>query len=115
VKRLRVGIAPYEEMKARTIAIARGELKLKPGDPKVWFTSIESLIQVLSAKNRALLATIRKAGPQSLTELAQLTGRANNPQVRGAAVFLHFDNLNGDLQSNANFDYILSRLLASTS
>jgi hypothetical protein len=40
--------------------------------------------------------------------------QANNPQVRGAAVFLHFDNLNGDLQSNANFDYLLSRLLAST-
>ena len=40
--------------------------------------------------------------------------QANNPQVRGAAVFLHFDNLNGDLQSNANFDYLLSRLLRST-
>jgi hypothetical protein len=39
---------------------------------------------------------------------------AFSPQVSGAAVFLHFDNLNGDLQSNANFDYILSRLLAST-
>jgi hypothetical protein len=40
--------------------------------------------------------------------------QANNPQVRGAAVFLHFDNLNGDLQSNADIDYLLTRLLAST-
>ena len=40
--------------------------------------------------------------------------QANNPQVRGAAVFLHFDNLNGDLQSNSNFEYLLSRLLSRT-
>jgi len=40
--------------------------------------------------------------------------RADNPQVRGAAVFLHFDNLNGELQSNANFDYLLSHLLGRT-
>jgi len=75
MKKLRVGIAGYEDMKARTMAIARGELKPKPGDPKVWFTSAESLSKVLSERNRALLATIRKAAPKSLTELAQLTGR----------------------------------------
>jgi hypothetical protein len=38
----------------------------------------------------------------------------NNPQVRGAAVFLHFDNLNNDFQSNSNFDYLFSHLLQST-
>ena len=31
---LKVGIASYEDMKARTLAIARGELRPKPGDPK---------------------------------------------------------------------------------
>src|ERR1700739_2603973 len=35
---------------------------------------------------------------------------AANPQVRGAAIFLHFDNLNGDFQRNSDFDYIFSRL-----
>ena len=39
---------------------------------------------------------------------------ANNPQIRGAAIFLHFDNLNNDFQSNANFDYLFNRLLQST-
>src|SRR6476469_4671223 len=29
---------------------------------------------------------------------------ANNPQVRGAAIYLHFDNLNGDFQHNSDFD-----------
>jgi predicted transcriptional regulator len=72
---LRVGIASYEEMKARTLAIARGQLKPGPQDPKVWFTSTESMARVLSAKNRALLETIRLKAPQSLTELAEQTGR----------------------------------------
>jgi predicted transcriptional regulator len=75
MKALKVGIASYEEMKARTMAIARGTLKPKPGDPKVWFPSAESLVRVLSDKNRMLLGTIRDAEPQSLADLAELTGR----------------------------------------
>jgi hypothetical protein len=39
---------------------------------------------------------------------------AANPQVRGAAIFLHFDNLNGEFQRNSDFDYIFSHLLQST-
>lgn len=39
---------------------------------------------------------------------------ANNPQMRGAAVFFHFDNLHSDFQSNSNFDYLFSRLLERT-
>jgi len=72
---LKVGIASYADMKARTMAIARGKLKPLPGDPKVWFPSAESLVKVLSDKNRMLLGTIREAEPKSLGELAELTGR----------------------------------------
>src|SRR5271167_4691179 len=75
MKVLKVGIASYEEMKARTMAIARGTLKPKPGDPKIWFPSVESLVRVLSDKNRTLLGTIRESQPQSLADLAELTGR----------------------------------------
>ncbi|HZP64101.1 MAG TPA: hypothetical protein VFB28_11850, partial [Terriglobales bacterium] len=39
---------------------------------------------------------------------------ASNPQVRGAAIFLHFDNLNGDLRRNSDFDYLFTHLLQST-
>jgi hypothetical protein len=39
---------------------------------------------------------------------------AKNPQVRGAAIYLHFDNLNGDLQHNSDFDYLFSHLLQNT-
>lgn len=72
---LKVGIASYEEMKTRTLAIARGQMLPGPDEPKVWFASAESFAKVLSEKNRALLAEIAGAAPQSLTELAERTGR----------------------------------------
>ena len=75
MKTLKVGIASYEDMKARTMAIARGELRPKPGDPKVWFTSPESFAKLLSNRNRALLAQIADTHPSSLHELAALSGR----------------------------------------
>ena len=55
MKTMKIGIASYADFKARTMAIARGELKPGPDDPRLWFTSIESLARVLSDKNRALL------------------------------------------------------------
>ncbi len=75
MRTLRVGIASYEEMKARTLAIARGEHKPAAGEPKVWFTSAESFAKVLSDRNRALLAIIAESAPDSLARLAELSGR----------------------------------------
>ena len=75
MKTLKIGIATYEDMKARTMAIARGELQPRPGDPKVWFTSPESFAKLLSNRNRALLAQISETHHESLHELAATTGR----------------------------------------
>jgi len=75
MKTLKVGIASFEDMKTRTLAIARGELQPKAGDPKVWFTSPESFAKLLSNRNRALLAQIADTHPESLHELAASTGR----------------------------------------
>lgn len=72
---LKVGIADYEEMKARTLRIARGEEKPGADDPKVWFTSTESFAQILSSGNRELLRVIHEQAPGSLEELSRLTGR----------------------------------------
>ena len=79
---LRVGIAGREEQRARMLAIARGEYKPAPDEPKVWFTSLESLGQVLSARNQALLELIACAQPGSITELAHLSGRAKGNLAR---------------------------------
>ena len=73
---LKVGIAGYDEMKARTMRIARGEEKPAADDPKVWFTSTESFAKVLSAGNRELLRVIAEKAPASLEELSEITGRA---------------------------------------
>jgi predicted transcriptional regulator len=75
MKTLRVGIASYNEMKAMTLAVARGQRKLTPRDPRIWFPSTESFARVLSAGNRDLLRVIAEKAPGSLEELAQLTGR----------------------------------------
>jgi predicted transcriptional regulator len=75
---LKIGIASRQKMRARTIAIAKGELKPKADDPKVWFTSLESLAQVLSSKNQLLLELIRQSEPASMKELATLSGRAES-------------------------------------
>lgn len=78
MKTLRIGIASYEEMKERTMAIARGELKPGDDEPKLWFTSIESLARVLSDKNRTLLNLIIEQRPKSIAELETLSGRAKS-------------------------------------
>lgn len=90
---LRIGITSRAEMRARTLAVARGEVKPSPSDPKVWFSSLESLAQVLSSKNQALLETIRHERPQSLKELAALSGRAES-------------NLSRTLQTLAQYGFI---------
>ena len=66
---LNIGIASAADYKARTMAIARGELEPSGSAPKVWFTSIESLAKVLSDRNRALLVLIADEKPESLQAL----------------------------------------------
>jgi predicted transcriptional regulator len=78
MKTLKIGIATYQQMKARTLAIARGELRPASDEPKVWFTSIESFAKILSDRNRELLSLIAERQPKSLTELAEMSGRAKS-------------------------------------
>ena len=58
MKSIAIGIMPQDQIRQRVLAIARGDLKPKPGDPKIWFTSMKSLAEVLSDDNRALLRVI---------------------------------------------------------
>ena len=78
VRTLHVGIASREAQRARMLAIAKGEHKPTADEPKVWFTSIESLAQVLSDRNRMLLDLIAQSKPASIAELAVLSGRARS-------------------------------------
>ena len=75
MKVIKIGIAPQAKIREHVLSIAKGEIKPKASDPKIWFTSMRSLAQVLSDENRALLDVIRTAQPGSISELAGLTGR----------------------------------------
>ena len=90
MKTLKIGIAPYEAMKARTLAIARGQLTPKGHEPKVWFTSTESFAKVLSNRNHALLAVIAATHPASLQELAERTGRKASNLSRTLKTMEHY-------------------------
>ena len=75
MKYIVIGIMPQEKIRARALAIAGGDYKPKPGEPKVWFTSMKSLAEVLSDENRALLKVITETQPESISALATATGR----------------------------------------
>jgi predicted transcriptional regulator len=75
MKKITIGIMPQEQIRERVYKIARGEYTPKSGEPKIWFTSMKSLAEVLSDDNRALLRLIREAQPESITALSEMTGR----------------------------------------
>lgn len=60
MKTIVIGIMPQAQIRARILAIARGDYKPKATEPKIWFTSMRSLAEVLSDDNRALLQEVIK-------------------------------------------------------
>lgn len=67
------------------MAVARRE-KAAPKDAAApSFNSIDALIRLLTPENRELLATIRDRKPQSISELAEITGRAQPNLTRTLA------------------------------
>ena len=70
-----------EEMKA----VARGERPAPADAAKPSFNSVEALVRLLTPENRQLLALIRDRKPRSITELVQLTGRAQPNLTRTLA------------------------------
>lgn len=90
MKAIIIGIMPQEQIRARVLAIARGEYKPKPNEPKVWFTSMKSLAEVLSDDNRALLKVISETKPESITALAKATGRKPGNLSRTLKTMSHY-------------------------
>ncbi len=79
---IKVGVMSFEDFQKRTIAIARGEYKLKNDEPKIWFSSMKSLANILSEENQKLLKLIIETHPQSVKELENVTGRKANNLLR---------------------------------
>ena len=75
MKAIVIGILSQDKMRERVLAIARGDYKPKAEEPKIWFTSMKSLAEILSDDNRALLRVIMETRPESISALAAATGR----------------------------------------
>jgi predicted transcriptional regulator len=71
----RVKIQSHAALKEQMKAVAAGKRSAPKdaGDPS--FESVEALIRLLTPENRELLAIIRDKKPQSIAELAEMTGR----------------------------------------
>jgi predicted transcriptional regulator len=93
MKTIVIGIMSQSQIRARILAIARGDYKPKAAEPKIWFTSMRSLAEVLSDDNRALLKVIKEAKPQSITSLANITGRKTG-------------NLSRTLKTMSNYGFV---------
>ncbi|MGH8211137.1 MAG: helix-turn-helix domain-containing protein [Steroidobacteraceae bacterium] len=102
MRRIVIGILPQEKMRARTIAIARGEYRPKRGEPQVWFPSMKSLAETLSDRNLELLKMIAEQKPESIAALSKKTGRAPSNLSRtlhrlAAFGFVKLEHLKGNV------------------
>ena len=93
MKTIVVGILSQEKIRERMLSIARGDCKPKSTDPKIWFTSMRSLAEVLSDDNRALLKVIQDSKPESISSLADITGRKSG-------------NLSRTLKTMSNYGFV---------
>ena len=75
MKTLKVGIISKEAYRKRVMDIATGRYTPRRGEPKVWFHSLKSLSEVLSENNIELLRLMAEQHPESISELAELSGR----------------------------------------
>ncbi|MDP2124154.1 MAG: MarR family transcriptional regulator [Parvibaculum sp.] len=81
----RYKIQSMKSLEREMRAVARGE-KPAPADAAMpSFESAEVLIRLLSPENRALLALIRDRKPNSVAELAEMSGRAQPNVTRTLA------------------------------
>jgi predicted transcriptional regulator len=74
----RIGIMSEKLIRMRLLAIAQGKYKPQQSEPKIWYTSINAISQILCPENIELLRLMDAQRPESLTQLSQLTGRAKS-------------------------------------
>lgn len=74
----RIGIMSEKFIRMRLLAIAQGKYKPHKNEPKVWYTSINTISQILCPENIELLRLIDSERPENVTQLSELTGRAKS-------------------------------------
>ncbi|HUZ72698.1 MAG TPA: MarR family transcriptional regulator [Patescibacteria group bacterium] len=70
-----VKIQSHAGLRKEMKAVATGKMAAPKDAADMSFDSVETLLRLLTPKNRELLAVIRDRKPQSVAELAKMTGR----------------------------------------
>jgi predicted transcriptional regulator len=81
----RIKVQDLRSLRNEMKAVARGERPAPADAAKPSFNSVEAVVRLLTPENRQLLAMIRDRKPQSVAELAQLSGRAQPSLTRTLA------------------------------
>ena len=69
-------VISHTALRDEMMAVARGEKPAPAYAGQQTFESVDALLRLLTPENRILLALIRDRQPQSIAELAELSGRA---------------------------------------
>lgn len=72
----RYPIISHRDLRDEMAAVARGEKPAPAWAGTQTFDSMDALMRLLTPENRQLLALIRDRKPQSIAELAEMSGRA---------------------------------------
>lgn len=78
-------VQSLRDLEAEMRAVARGERPAPADAAQPSLDSAEALLRLLTPENRSLLRTIRDSRPQSVAELARLSGRAEPNLLRSLA------------------------------
>ena len=70
-----IGIMPEQMVRERLLAIAHGKYKPAQDEPRIWYTSLNEISQLLNPENIALLRLMDTQKPENISALAELTGR----------------------------------------
>lgn len=89
-KIVKIGIMPLKQFQKYTVAIACGKYKPRKNEPKIWFESIETCMQVLCTRNIDLLKMIEKEKPASIEELSKISGRNKGNLSRTLKTFYRY-------------------------
>lgn len=90
MKTIKIGIMPESKFRQYMLDIAAGRTIPKRGSPRIWFHSMKSLAEVLSDNNRALLKIIAEEKPETIKELAEISGRQPSNLGRTLKTFEHY-------------------------
>ena len=78
-------IQSFQALMGDMRAVAKGQRRAPKDAGGISFNSAEAVVRLLTPENRQLLAFIRDRAPQSVQELADLTGRAQPNLTRTLA------------------------------